>query len=726
VLTKYNIALYLIAFDRHEEAYMYFEELEQLSPENADLKFCKAFCLDQVAEEDNIAGYLKLVTAHPEAKKGFLHLLLFHLKLGENGLAVKTIEKYVSMFKDYEPEAVHNFWVAMNHMGINKEEKVLTYKRRLETLKDEQLVKEFFVFNKAVMTMRNRGEVEEAEFLFEGLLENSTNENLRLLSGINLIMLLEGRGKIRQCLKRLKDMIETYREKIDVKDFEAKFNTLLNKHNIKDISLTQTETKPYEREFLHKDYDYLKVLLSFKYSHLPVNKESLTRSRFSIGSNQKSLKVLINKFQKQTSIEESNVMVNDAFATNYLAELYKRVVKEVYGQSNIHLNLDTVDSWGRLTSFNSLPELSKPHIQEMLKLDPYNKHMLMNLCFILLRENAVEELKTNLLKVHRIDPVFMPKLVTFSLGQLFYNEKNYENAIYFFLENYKHEEHKVRCLVMLGKTFERMKDEKKALITYNKLSILYPNEVAGIYHVAKLFFKRGDIDLSEEKFAQIITIDPLNAKSHVYLARVLMQQKNKKSDEINAIIFHLNQGLEYIKENKKFELIIFRHFAELYDSIDSLDLAIKNYEQAMKLDPNSHQYYLARLSEVYLRKNKYVSALNTYLKLFKMDRENIEVISQIAMLYAYMSNYENAVKFFNFALTIEPTNYRANLMLGRLYREKFHQHGLALETFDKICLVVRCGDKDCNRNNCSQSICGRKKSATAYFEVGSLDSSDIL
>lgn len=697
---------------------MYFEELEQLSPDNADLKFCKAFCLDLVAEEDNIAGYLKLVTAYPEAKKGFLHLLLFHLKLGENGLAVKTIEKYVSMFRDYEPEAVHNFWVAMNYMGINKEEKVMSYKRRLETFKDEKLVKEFFVFNKAVMTMRNRGEIEESEFLFEGLLENSTNENLRLLAGINLIMLLESRGKIRQCLKRLKDLIETYRDKIDVKDFEAKFNTLLNKHNIRDISLTQTETKPYEREFLHKDYDYLKILLSFKYAHPKNINESFARSRYSIVANQKSLKVLITKFQKQTSIEESNLMINDVLVSEYLNDMYKKAIKDVLGQStDIYLRPETVDSWGRLTSYNSLPELSKPHIREMLKYDPENKHILMNLCFILLRENAVEELKANLLKLHKIDPNFMAKLVTFSLGQLYYNEESYENALYFFLENYKHEENKVKCLIMLGKTFEKLKEEKKALITYNKLSLLYSNEVVGIYRVAKLFYKRGEFDLSKEKFAQIITIEPLNAKSHVYLARVLMQQKRKTPEEINAIIFHLNQGLEYLKDIPKFELIIYHHFAELYDSLDNLDLAIKNYEQAIKLESASQHYYLARLSEVYLRKNKYVSALNTYLKLFKMDRQNIEVISQIAMLYAYMSKYENAVKFFNYVLTIEPNNYRANLMLGRLYREKFHQHGLALESFGKICSVVKCGDKDCNRANCSLSVCGRKKSATAYFEV---------
>jgi tetratricopeptide (TPR) repeat protein len=238
---------------------------------------------------------------------------------------------------------------------------------------------------------------------------------------------------------------------------------------------------------------------------------------------------------------------------------------------------------------------------------------------------------------------------------------------------------------MLGKTFEKLGEDKKALITYNKLSTLYPNEVSGLYRVAKLFYEKAEMDLAKEKFAQIITIDPLNAKSHVYLAMVIMGQKEKSTDDVNAIIYHLNQGKEYLKESKKFEIIIYKNFAELYDNLDNLDLAILNYELTIKLETeeNSH-YYLAKLAEVYLRKKKYISALNIYLKLFKVDRTNISVISQIAMIYAYSSKYEDAAKFFNFALTIEPLDFKANLMLGRLYREKFHQHSLALEIFHKI------------------------------------------
>lgn len=101
---------------------------------------------------------------------------------------------------------------------------------------------------------------------------------------------------------------------------------------------------------------------------------------------------------------------------------------------------------------------------------------------------------------------------------MYYTDKDYENALYFFLENYKTEINKKTSLKMLGKIFHKLGEDAKALLAYKKLSDDFTNSTHGLYEIGKIYFNKNMFELALEKFIHVVTIDPRHFKCHVFIA----------------------------------------------------------------------------------------------------------------------------------------------------------------------------------------------------------------
>jgi tetratricopeptide (TPR) repeat protein len=266
-------------------------------------------------------------------------------------------------------------------------------------------------------------------------------------------------------------------------------------------------------------------------------------------------------------------------------------------------------------------------------------------------------------------------------GQIFYDEGDFNSALYFLLLNYETDRNKLKSLLLLGKTFEKMDDQRKAIITYNKLNSLYPEETIGMYQIGKLFFKKGDLDIAHENFARIITIDPLHFKSHVYLALILRVDKIDQK-RLEEILGHLHQAKEEAGDNRKFKVLIHQNFAELYQEQGNIDLALKYYSTVRSLQPNQTDVLL-HLADLQLKKKRFVTSLNLYLEAHKLDPRLLFPLHQIANLYSFLSKYDRAVHFFELILQEEPDNVPIILTLGRVIRDKMNRPAASLPIFQK-------------------------------------------
>lgn len=219
------------------------------------------------------------------------------------------------------------------------------------------------------------------------------------------------------------------------------------------------------------------------------------------------------------------------------------------------------------------------------------------------------------------------------------------------------------------------------MITYNKLSNLFPNDTVGYYQIGKLFFRRGDYDIAHDNFLKIITIDPLQYKSHVYLAIIYRVEAGSQKN-LDDILGHLHQAKDEAANNRKFKILIYKNFAEIFEEQNNVELAIKYYTIVNGLQPENTDYLL-HLADLHLKKKKYVTALNLYLTAHGQRPNNTFILNQIANLYAYMSKYESAVQFFRLLIAEEPDNLTVIITLGQVLRDKMGRYEEAIEVFRK-------------------------------------------
>lgn len=87
-----------------------------------------------------------------------------------------------------------------------------------------------------------------------------------------------------------------------------------------------------------------------------------------------------------------------------------------------------------------------------------------------MEENDLDRFQRGLLLIHKQDKDFQANLVTFSLGQVFYVQKDYEKSLYFFSRNYKCPNgNKTMSLLYMGKIMRKIHNYPKSLLTFEKL-----------------------------------------------------------------------------------------------------------------------------------------------------------------------------------------------------------------------------------------------------------------
>ena len=657
-------------------------EVEKINPKHNKIQFCKAFCADLISREDDIESYLDLVSNFPDIDQNYFHVILLYLKSGNHEGVEKVIDLYVSLFNDFDPKALLIIWVTFSYINFQQIDRMNLYLKRLECLKDNKYVYDFYTLNKSIMNINYNTNIEEAEFMLENLYNETANLNVKLVAGVNLIFLLESRSEFIFRIEFMQRVLTDFRDYIDCYDLEKKYQKLrADAFEINSVFALERFKDPRDCSSDDQNQVFYNLL------HFPINHAS-SSSLESVGNRKttklkvKSVINLIEKFNMDCSVEEMKRDEIEETVNDYYFRCAFEAIEELMDPANCEKIFKSIPSYSDSSCedkrVGSLPE-SFEDSHAMLRNSFLSLESLFKKAVKFLSCSDVVKLKETLLKIHKTDSKFKETLVTYSLGQIYYDDDDYDSALYFLLLNYEVEINKIKCLVLIGKTFEKLKDERKAIITYNKLNSMYIGETIGYYQIGKLFFKKGENDIAADNFNRVITIDPLNYKSHVYLSLIYRFDK-LDSKKMETILYHLHQAKDETLHNRKFKIMINQNFAEIYEEEKNYDLAIKYYMIVLNLQPNNIDFLL-RLADLHLKKKKYVTALNNYLDVHSIDPRLVFAINQVANLYAYLSKYEESIRFFKLLLEEEPDNLEIILLLGQIHRDKLGQLDKAIKVF---------------------------------------------
>lgn len=216
-----------------------------------------------------------------------------------------------------------------------------------------------------------------------------------------------------------------------------------------------------------------------------------------------------------------------------------------------------------------------------------------------------------------------------NVGIAYANEKNYFNALSFYLKSEKYEGIKILTFNNIGNVFAELGLDEIALIYFDKCISRYENGERvkdakyWLYYSnrAEVFRSYGDIELMQMDIEKSLSINANGSNAYLELSKL----QAKKCD-FEMAVNYLNKALEF----KPNDVYMLRNRGFLFQTIGEYAKSKQDYEQAHR-NSNTKQITLYELGKAYFQIGDYVSANECYNNFLKKD--TWEVPYQFSNIY---------------------------------------------------------------------------------------------
>lgn len=231
----------------------------------------------------------------------------------------------------------------------------------------------------------------------------------------------------------------------------------------------------------------------------------------------------------------------------------------------------------------------------------------------------------------------------YSMGLIYEQEGRLDKAIAEYREVIRLDPSALGGYIRLGASLLVSNATQEAISVLNKVKELDPSGAEAPFLLAIAYTKDKQLEKAAQEYASVLSQNPQNLRALSSLADLYVMQE--KLEEAAGVYEQLLET-EAVGE----EPLIRFNLGIIYNKLDRTDDAIKNFEEAVKLNSGYLPAYTA-----------------------------------LAVLYEIKGDYEKAIKNFEEALKIEPLNRRLSIQLAELYYETgrkddaLHQYNLLKE-----------------------------------------------
>ena len=251
-------------------------------------------------------------------------------------------------------------------------------------------------------------------------------------------------------------------------------------------------------------------------------------------------------------------------------------------------------------------------------------------------------------KILKIDP----SLIEFkeSLGESYYNNKEYDKSIEIFNECIKEGNNKAGYYVMLALSYAKLGNRKKAFELIDQIK----SEELKLQALQNLHMDLGEYDKAIEYGDRTLELNPENK----YVLRHMINIYHELGDDERSL-FYLHEYANIDPEMKGVE-IVWLHIFQRHDEMIEI---FEEYKDTGALNNDLEDpFFLYVIGYSYNMQNKHYEALKY---LICSDRLMPELRKKRLIAKNYMDTYEfkNANKYLTQALEIDPLDYNCLLMI---------------------------------------------------------------
>ncbi|HOK36319.1 MAG TPA: tetratricopeptide repeat protein [Paludibacteraceae bacterium] len=289
--------------------------------------------------------------------------------------------------------------------------------------------------------------------------------------------------------------------------------------------------------------------------------------------------------------------------------------------------------------------------------------------FELRQKNAMELLNNFLLKypyTSYADPVYA------MIGMLYYEQKNYSEAIIYFekvKENNLNPDKRIDFLFCKGYAYLENKEYKKASDIFKDLkSVESPQKISAIYYYAYSQYLLGNYEEALPEFLKIKNETDYQAIVPYYLVQIYYIQKDYKlarqeafsllenypDNKNNAEIYRILGEIAYNEKNYKDAVFYLTKYEKMFPQVLRNDMYILGLSYFQLKDYKNAVVYLSKVTTTRdeISENAYLYLGSSYIYL------NDKINARLAYEAALETNFNPAVReeaLFNYALTCYET-----------------------------------------------------------------------
>ncbi len=265
----------------------------------------------------------------------------------------------------------------------------------------------------------------------------------------------------------------------------------------------------------------------------------------------------------------------------------------------------------------------------------------------------------------------------------------------------------------LASLFMKRKDYPKAIEAFQNLLQLEPSDMAGLLQMARAWIEVGDLGKSEEKFRELLSLDPKNGTLRLMLG-MLLEAQSRTQDALDQYLLIQGDSTAYYdalslrlkalhKLNRKVQLLedldlsfklaektedatkaqaLLRSVAQYYVELEDLPKSEAVLSQALKRFPRSESL-LFQKGMLLEKMRRFDDGVKVMLSILSTNPQHVGALNYVGYTWADQGkNLSEAETFVKKALTLEPEDPFITDSLGWVYYQQ-GRYELAYETIMK-------------------------------------------
>lgn len=255
---------------------------------------------------------------------------------------------------------------------------------------------------------------------------------------------------------------------------------------------------------------------------------------------------------------------------------------------------------------------------------------------------------------------------TYLKGFYAYNYDLVDTALFWLMRSYQMVNQNPDVLFYIGNCYFLKNNFDEAQKWYQKS--IEKEENPNYFHALALsYYKKNQINLSEQSLKKALAIDSLHAKSMTLLAEIYIynyKQYSKANEWIQKLIKQEDMPVGNYLEGS----LYFQKALQVKDSVEQeglLRLAIDHYSKAIKKDPYYTTAFYDRGYAFFLL-NRYDLASQSFEEVLKQNPKDYRASFMLGSIAEYYQDFELARKYYEKTLMINPKFLDAQKALNEL------------------------------------------------------------